>query len=209
MKLRLNFFVIFFVIFYSQKWPSSVSTVHWQTTFVCLSAQIKVIYQRTSIVCSDEAAVSVTDTLWFSAVVQFSTCWEHTTKKNTTKKTCVLSVLIFTDFVAAGGGGGGVNNEVTRSVKGKEREREVKREESKKSHHQLWYYYYYHCKHRFSALCPVKWSERGKCTLVFVCCVSSSTLLKQTQSLDHSRFAASPPCTPLHSLEQQQKRRCY
>ena len=50
MKLRLNFFVIFFVIFYSQKWPSSVSTVR-QTTFVCLSAQIKVNYQRTSIVC--------------------------------------------------------------------------------------------------------------------------------------------------------------
>ena len=111
MKLRLNFFVIFF-FFYSQKWPSSASTVQCQTTFVCLSAQIKVNYQRASIVCSDEAAVSVTDTLWFSAVVQFSTRWEHS-KKNLCAF-CSDFHWFFTVF-------NGVNNEVTRSVKGTER----------------------------------------------------------------------------------------
>ena len=48
---------------------------------------------------------------------------ENTQRKKHNEKTCVLSVLIFTDFVA----GGGVNNEVTRSVKGKERKRGEKR----------------------------------------------------------------------------------
>ncbi len=106
------------------------------------------------------SGVSVTDTLWFSAVVQFSTRWEHTTKKHYKKPVCFLfwfSLILLLVVVVV----------LTTRSQGRWREkREVKREESKKSHHQLWYYY----KHRFSALSSeVKWTRKVYTSFCVLC----------------------------------------